>query len=386
MVKNVLKKPSFQSSTKYKILHIIPSLVRGGAETLLLGIAKGLTEGNSPFEIRVLTLLERGILADEFEGAGIRVDCIENHEGVFSKNFIGTLRYIRSYGPDIVHTHLWMGDRCGLTAALAAGIRHRITTLHSFETGLPAKHLAWSWVCGRLATGIVAVSRTVKELWTTRRHLQGKKISVIYNSSGFDVPRPSGAPRTCSRRPKLLSLGRVSEEKGQIYTVMAMPRLLEYSPAITYDIYGPSNYGDDYRRRISDFIESAGIGGAVTFMGGTDNPMKVYPRYDVLTTMSQWEGFNMVAIEAMSCGLPVIASDIPVHREVFDNGEVALLVPPGDVDGLREAVVRLLSDHRLYSKLSMAGMKRSADFTRASMIAGYREYYTRLLGIHAPSS
>ncbi len=381
MVGNILKKSSSDSSRKYKILHVIPSLVRGGAETLLLGIARGLMEGDSPFEIRVLTLLEKGLLADEFEDAGIRVDCIENPDGVFSKNFNGTLRYIRSYGPDIVHTHLWMADRCGLTAAFVAGVRHRITTLHSFEVGLPVKHLVWSWFCARMATGIIAVSRTVKKLWTSRRRLPGKKITVIYNSSGFDVPRPTGARHKCSRRPKLLSLGRVSEEKGQIYTVMAMPHLLEYDPSITYDIYGPSNYGDEYRRRISNYIECAGIGGAVSFMGGTDTPMKVYPRYDVLITMSLWEGFNMVSIEAMSCGLPVIASDIPVHREVFDDGNVALLVPPGDVDGLREAVMRVLSDSRLYAKLSIAGLKRSADFTRASMIAGYREYYSRLLGV-----
>lgn len=378
MEEKALKGNSLSSSKKYKILHIIPSLVRGGAETLLLSIARGLSGIDSPFEIRILTLMERGLLASEFERAGITVDCIDNPSAKFSVNFRRTLRYIRDYRPTIVHTHLWMGDRCGLTAAWVAGVRHRISTLHSFEMGLTKKQLLWNWVCGRLASGLIAVSKTVKELWTTRRHFQGAKIAVIYNSSGFSIPGKLVVPRTCSPRPRLLSLGRISQEKGQICTVQALPRLLRSFPRLTFDIYGPVNYGDRYRQQIDEYINRMGLHKAVIFRGPTNDPMSVYPRYDILMALSEWEGFNMAAIEAMSCGVPVIASDIPVHREIFGDGAWALLVDARDEEAVAAAVKLLLTDKKRYRHYSREGKARSADFSREMMIKSYHDYYSEL--------
>jgi len=376
MEEKTSKTISSSSLRKYKILHVIPSLVRGGAETILLSIVKGLSGDDSVFEFRVLTILERGLLAEEFEKAGVTVECIDNPSGAFSTNFIRTYLYIKKYKPDIVHTHLWMGDRCGLVAAWFARIPHRITTLHSFEMGLSRKQLLWNWVCSRLASGIIAVSQSVKRLWTIKRRFPPKKITVIYNSSGFEVPKNVKAPHVCSPHPKLLSLGRISEEKGLIVTIMAVGHLIKEHPTVTFDIYGPSNYGDRYQKELLKYIEDNHLEQTVLFKGATNNPMAVYPKYDILMAMSLWEGFNIAAIEAMSCGLPVIASDIPVHCEVFSGGESALLVPSGNVDAVYDAVKKLISDKRLFALMSVASKERSKDFSRDSMINTYRDYYS----------
>lgn len=337
-----------------------------------------------PVEIRILTMIEKGSLAGEFEKEGVIVDCLNAPASSFLANFWGVLQYLRAYRPAVVHSHLWHSDKFALLASVAAGIRYRLSTLHSFELSITKKEFLWKLLLSRLSTGIIAVSNSVKDLWVKKRYFPEKKITVIYNAPGFKTP-DHVAPRTeCSRKIKILNLGRISEEKGNHFSLMAMTELLKDYPAATLDIYGPC-YRQEYMNRLTDYIEKHSIGGSVVFKGPSANPMEIFPHYDIILLLSVFEGFPLICVEAMSCGIPIIASRIPPHREIFEDGEYALLVQADKPGEVCAALKKLIEDSDLYRRLSAGGLKRSEFYSREKMVDRYYSYYEAILNeIHSP--
>jgi glycosyltransferase involved in cell wall biosynthesis len=365
-------------SAEKKLLHIIPSLPVGGAEILLLSILKGMKARNLPVNIRILTLIEKGPLAPEFEKIGIVVDSLNIPPDKSTKSLIGTFRYLKRYRPHIVHTHLWHADKFGQLVSFLLRVPHRISTIHNFEANITFKELVWNWLWSRMATGMISVSETSKHLWVVRRGYPAGKIQVIYNATEFDPPEGVRTREKCSPGVRLLSLGRINEQKGVLYTIMAFEDLLNDYPGATLDIYGPS-YIEDYRNMLDEYISENDLAGAVTFKGATPDPMSVYPRYDILLLSSLWEGFHIVTVEGMSCGIPIVATNIDVHAEIFRDGEFALLVPPKKPADMAAAVLRLIREPSLYGGLSARGLMRCKDFDREKMLVAYHDYYMRII-------
>ena len=88
-----------------------------------------------------------------------------------------------------------------------------------------------------------------------------------------------------------------------------------------------------------------------------------YGAADALAFPSLKEGWGLAVLEAMSAGLPVVATDIPVFREYLTDGRDALLVPPADVDRLAEAMARLMADEALRRRLVEGGRQVAARYT-----------------------
>jgi len=84
----------------------------------------------------------------------------------------------------------------------------------------------------------------------------------------------------------------------------------------------------------------------------------------------------MVVVEAMAAGVPVIATDIPACREVLDGGRCGLLVPPGDSTALAEAILQILDDEALRTRLVQAASERvRTHYHVKRMAAGYAELF-----------
>jgi len=115
----------------------------------------------------------------------------------------------------------------------------------------------------------------------------------------------------------------------------------------------------------------------VRFLGyvPAEDLVALYNLADLFVFPSLYEGFGLPPLEAMACGLPVVASTAPALREVLDDA--ALLVHPQDVVALTEAMAAALRDEALRSRLRQAGLRRAAQFswerTARETAAVYRE-------------
>lgn len=104
----------------------------------------------------------------------------------------------------------------------------------------------------------------------------------------------------------------------------------------------------------------------------------VYAAADVLVHPAVGEAFGRVVVEAMACGLPVVATGIGGPAEIVVDGECGLLVPPDDQQALERAVGRLVTDAGLRDRMSKAALARAAEFSVAKHTASVQEFYLRL--------
>jgi glycosyltransferase involved in cell wall biosynthesis len=127
--------------------------------------------------------------------------------------------------------------------------------------------------------------------------------------------------------------------------------------------------------------KAAGVADNVVFLGEvTDRDLGyLYDRAACFATASRAEGFGLPSLEALAAGTPVIATDIPAHREVL--GDAALLVPPGDEKALAGALARVLTIEALARDLSRRGMPRGLGFRAQATARATANAYRAVLGL-----
>jgi spore coat protein SA len=214
---------------------------------------------------------------------------------------------------------------------------------------------------------------------------------TVYN--GVDIRLFHPAVRTDDRpdnaRPLLLFVGRVSPEKGVHVLIEALPVIREQVPELDVEIVGglsqlPYEYlvglsEDDlvarlarfYRRRTPDeyigtlqrWIGEQGLNGMVTFTGALPY-VDVIPRLQraaVLVNPSLSDAFPRSPVEAMACGVPVVAARVGGVVESVVDGETGFLVTPGDSSNLAAALTRLLTDRSLRHAMGVAARRRCEE-------------------------
>ncbi|MBI4138590.1 glycosyltransferase family 4 protein [Candidatus Uhrbacteria bacterium] len=141
----------------------------------------------------------------------------------------------------------------------------------------------------------------------------------------------------------------------------------------------------DLRSTYEAHAKERGIADRVRFVGSLreDDLVAAYQTANVLVlpSTSGAEAFGLVALEAQSCGIPVIASDLPGVRTVVSHGEAGLLVPPGDVSALAAAIESLRTDRESARQMGKEGRRRVLErFTWSRHIDGLKKVYTGICG------
>jgi glycosyltransferase-like protein len=247
--------------------------------------------------------------------------------------------------------------------------------------------------CQRAAILEPDVALVVSDEW--RRilsHDYGVEATVVPN--GVDVDRFAGASRAraaelrrsvgAADRPLVLSVGGIEPRKGSDTLVRALAVLVRKGLRPILAVVGGHSFQDHrpYREAVLAALPGLGLELGVDIVPiGTvaDDDMPAwYAAADVLAFPSTKEGFGLAMLEAMSAGVPVVASDLPVFREYLVDGRDALLVPVGDVDGLAGALCRALLDDAVRQQLVAAGADVARRFTWRASAERHREIYAGL--------
>jgi glycosyltransferase involved in cell wall biosynthesis len=127
-------------------------------------------------------------------------------------------------------------------------------------------------------------------------------------------------------------------------------------------------------------VHELGIAPSVTFLGKQLEFVEVLQQSKVFLQPSEQESFGLAALEAMSCGVPVVASRVGGVPEVVDDDEGGMLLEVGDVVGMTSAVVRLLDDDALFARMSAHARKVAVErFPLGPTIDRYEAYYRKVL-------
>jgi glycosyltransferase involved in cell wall biosynthesis len=230
---------------------------------------------------------------------------------------------------------------------------------------------------------VVAPVCSANTEWEHNLGLPPEKIRVIYN--GIDTKKFTPMPvQRKTDRPVVVSVGRIEIFKDIVSLITAMKAVRDEIPDVMCLIYGEAT-DLDYSRQCLETVKKLKLEGNVRFMGKTTEPEKAYNLGDVVVMSSVTEAFPFAAIEAMACGKPVVATDVGGTREALEG--VGILVRSRNENELARAIVKLLKDKPLRTKLGEAALKKAREKFELSVTAGqYRLLYEELLNPPAAKS
>ena len=333
-----------------KILHVLCDLSGGGAERMVLDLCR-----YSTFDASVATIHSGGSLEDAFAEAQVPVRCLERVRG--RPGLRATARLARwAFQADIVHTHLWAGDFWGRPAGWLARCPV-ITTEHNTQADTPTRRRIWT-AMAPLSARIVCVSKAASQT-VQRAGISAAQLTVIEN--GIDLARftPAAPPEEGG----VLAIGRLTRQKGFDVLIDALRGV-----QVRTTILGE---GEERAR-----LQARAAGLPISLPGWAADIRPHLAQAALLVIPSRWEGFGLIAAEAMASGVPVVASRVDGLVEVV--GDAGVLVPAGDPDALRGAVTRLLGDAALRRRLRQQGLDRAQRFSIQRTVARYEALYRTL--------
>lgn len=367
-----------------RVMQIIDNLDIGGAQEVVRTLAVYLAESDcSP----VVCTLKDGALRQEIEEAGVPVVILpaRRHSVLAFPWFVKDMLVLRkalgeaitTHRSEILQTHLLRSlDFLVLSLRWKTGVRKVFWTIHNYNFTLRREHLArYKWLLGpkRLAyrllyrlgaywvDGFIAVSDEVRTSILENIGPVDNKITTIAN--GVDVPRyQQPVDKRAIRRQLglagdarlLIMVGTFKEQKGHCYLVQSASSLLPNFPELHILLVGDG----ELRDRLELQVEALGLSERIHFLGNRSDVPELLAASDCFVLPSLWEGLPMALIEAMACGLPIVATEVSGSKQVMVSGETGLLVPPGDALQLTEALTRLLSDPAQAREMGTAARRR----------------------------
>jgi len=338
-------------------LHILCDLNGGGAERLVFDLCRFAPSDVVP---HVATLFAGGDLAPHFETAGISVRCAgRKHRRPSIAPLFRLAQWAREV--DVVHTHLWAGDTWGRVAGLIAN-RPVLTTEHNTRGDTLWRQDIWLKMAP-LSKSIACVSQAASEV-AIDLGVPADKVCVVPN--GIDLSRFHATQPRPGFGGRALAIGRLVPQKGFDLLIAAM----KSCPPLTLDIVGDG----PERERLLQLAKP--LAGRVVIHGWTADVQAWFRNADMVIVPSRWEGFGLVAIEAMASGVPVIAAGVPGLSQVV--ADAGLQVKPLDMASLIAAMNRLASEPALRMQLSTFGRSRVQEFGIQKTVEAYRNLYGAL--------
>jgi glycosyltransferase involved in cell wall biosynthesis len=328
-----------------RVLHIITGLMAGGAEQQLR-----LLLGHTRHQADVVTLYNRGLVADAIEADGTRVVDLGMRSNRDASALYRLVRLMRAGRYDVVHVHLYRACVYGRIAARMAGVPVVVTTEHSIgDHQIEGRRKTWSVRALYLATDklsnvTIAVSEAVRRRLVDWG-IPETKITVIPNGLDVDALAFDAAARRRMRSGFGITDGTyVVGGVGRLETGKRFDALI----AALAPLLGPSRrlllVGDGREREwLRQLADGAGVADWVIFAGERADIGALLSAMDLFVSPSDEETFGVAALEALAAGLPVLYVQCPALDGLPGTGACQV---GGTVDELRQAVLEQIGAGR----------------------------------------
>ncbi len=367
------------NSRRFRVLHVIDSLDLGGAQVVLENLIR---HGDAArFEFEVAAMHGRGQMWDRLAALGVPMHSLSHHHKV--PLYVPRLiRQFLSRNFDVVHTHLLAANIIAKPIAAMCGVRVRINHDHCNDKltdprrwALPADKIT-----NTLSTHIVAVSESTRDFLVNHESIARDRVTTIHNGIDTDIYQPRLALRRASREKWGLpatafivgGIGRLTHQKN-------FELFLNIAAQIPNAHFVIGGTGED-EAALRAQVARLGLGERVKFLGYVGDMPSLWPALDCLLLTSRYEGLPITILEAMACGVPIVASNLDGMREILRDGENAALVPPSDIAPFVEAVRRLIDQPDYAAALASQALSTvRADYSASRMARDVEAIYLRYL-------
>jgi glycosyltransferase involved in cell wall biosynthesis len=351
-----------------RVVHVVISLQIGGLEMVVANLAN---YAGRRFKLHVICLESIGPIATRLGNPDVNIECIGTPATSTSRSVRMLRRRLKYLRPDVVHTH---NEKAHIHATLATlGWSRRPVLIHTRHGRSRAAGTA-ATLANRLAirrsSYLVSVSDDASHI-AESEGARPEQLRVIRNGIDVSAFDASGYDERFSRG-RAVAVARLSPVKDIATMLRAVRAVVDRRPDFHLDVVGdgPS------RGTLEALRCELGLERHVTFHGASDNVRGFLENAAVFVQTSITEGISLTLLEAMSAGLPVVATSVGGTPEVVEDGVSGLLVPSGEPSAVADALVSLMTDRSTALFMSRAARERVERlFDVRQMTSSYEALY-----------
>lgn len=360
---------------RIKVAFLLHALTGGGAERVVTRILRCLDRKR--FNPLLILIEKKGPLIGDIPLDVSVLNCGRYSGGGPWKWVRNFTRYLKEERPDVLVSFLWFSNAFAVLGRYLSGEKTRLilsersTVIGSREGILQEalRRFAIRFLYGN-AERIVVNSDAMSSQFTGHFGFPPERVRTIYNPLDIETIMAQSLGETAIVAAMgnvgiIVGMGRFSREKGFDLLIRAMSRVR--APARLL-LLGEGR-DENKLRKLADKL---GVSEKVEFLGFRKNPYPVLRGATMFVLPSRYEGFPNALVEAMTLGLPCIATRCPTGpEEIIKDGESGLLVPVDDPVAMADAIDRLLADSELQRRLAAMGLERVKEFDAPSIIRQY---------------
>jgi len=366
-----------------RIIHLITDLSTGGAQTALLRLLTA-SDRNQYNHTVVCFYNGNSIIAKEIKKLNIQVvDLGMTHKGRIDV-FFRFNRLLQNEQPIVLHTWLFHANLTGRLIGRLNNVPIIITSRRNINIGGK-----WRELLNRLTSGlddkVIAVCEAVRQAEIVSSKIPAEKVVTIYN--GINPLPFTPASIDTSRKIRnglgirddelvLGAIGRLEPQKGFFDLISSLAHIKAKFNSVRLLIVGEGELRDTLELQINNH----NLSGTIKFTGLRNDVPEILTALDVFVSPSLWEGLPNVILEAMAAGKPVVATSVGGTPEAIVDGETGLLIPPRNPEALASAIIRLLKNPELRTKMGRAGKERVLkQFSILRMVTKTQQLYKELM-------
>jgi glycosyltransferase involved in cell wall biosynthesis len=357
-----------------KIIVVLPNAKFGGVEKMRLRLIKIWLENGH--DIKVIFTKQEGELVEEY----IKVVGTDKILNLNTTRFrLAIIRLARAFSgerADVLLIGMWPLTCISIIAWLVSGKRGKIflsehthlSTSVNIESRRSIFFLKFSMsLFYPLANGLIAVSDGVKSDMMGNIKLPHKPIKVLYNPAYVKIDQDHEYNYDPSCRPTIVAVGELKFQKGFDVLIRAIALISKESrPKLV--IVGEGQE----RKKLELLIHELSLSEFILLAGYCSNPTIHFQKAQLFVLSSRWEGFGNVLVEALSHGIPIVATDCRSGpAEILANGTYGILVPPESPTHLAQGIALSLS--KTHDRKSL--ISRASEYSPEIIAALYIKYF-----------
>lgn len=379
------------STTAPRVAHVVHSLRTGGLENGLVNLINRMPADR--YRHAVICLKDYDRFAERIERDDVPIIALDKKEGQDPALYLRLWKTFRTLRPALVHTRNLAAVEAQLPAWLA-GVPARVHGEHGRDmadlAGARRRYRLLRRALRPLIHHFIPLSRDLESYLHDAIGVRAERMTRITNGVDVERFRPNPAARErllreCGWPADTLIVGwvgRMEAVKNPLGLVEAVSHLC--ADEATADRVRLVLVGDgSQRREVEGAISAAGLDDRSWLPGSRDDVADLLPAFDLFALPSLAEGISNTVLEALACGVAVVATDVGGNRELVDPGSCGALVPPRDPEALAQALARYLAEpDRVTTHGAAARRKAVGQFSIDAMVAAYTDTYDRVLARH----
>lgn len=362
---------------KIRLLHVMPSLNKGGQEKQLFELVRRLDRHR--YDIMVVSLSDGCFWTKEISKYARCVE-IERKGRMELKRLVRLIRLMREFRPDIVQCWSYSAIAYGMSGALLSSVPIKIITVRGKERCKSASIYLANNALYRLSDLVIYNSTEALNYEKSLYRLPERKTKVILN--GVDTGEFS--PLCAEDRSRVLGISvpenhkvigtaaSLTDRKNLTMFLDSAKAMLKMDAGLFFVLAGEG----DREKELKGYATSLGIDGSVHFAGRRNDMPSLLGCFDAFWLTSREEGTPNSILEAMAAGVPVIATDVGGNREIIEHHVNGYLVPLNDVGRMAELTIKVLGNRPEREKVVANALETvRGKFDMRRMVEDYDSMY-----------